>query len=108
MATNGKRKHPLLAGVLIGAILAAIAAAGAWAGEKLLPWLRVQKLAAAEVPAWVDVQLIPVDGDSRRGTRLEGVNDIVIHYVGNPGTTARQNRSWYENPESEVSSHFIV
>lgn len=32
----------------------------------------------------------------------------MIHYVGNPGTTARQNRNWYANPESEVSSHFLV
>lgn len=94
---------------LVTAVMLVAFAAGAfWATEKIVPWLRVQKLARAEVPQWVDVQLIHVDGHSRRGTRLEGVEDIVIHYVGNPGTTAQQNRNWYENPESTVSSHFVV
>lgn len=68
----------------------------------------VQELAKLEVPDYVDVQLIEVDGASRRGTELSGVRDIVIHYVGNPGTTAAQNRGWYVNPQSTVSSHFLV
>lgn len=68
----------------------------------------LQRLVQAQVPEWVDVQIIPVDGASRRGEALEDVRDIVIHYVGNPGTTARQNRSYYTNPDSEVSSHFVV
>ena len=88
---------PLLAVVLL-------VAAGLWVS----PQLRAQKLARAQAPEWVDVQLIGVDGDSRRGEKLEGVEDIVIHYVGNPGTTEKQNRGWYENPESSVSSHFVV
>ena len=40
------------------------------------------------------------------------LNAVVIHYVGNPGTTAAQNRSYFENiietKEASVSSHFIV
>lgn len=59
-------------------------------------------------PDWVDVQLIDVDGHSRRGVKLEEINDIVIHYVGNPGTTAQQNRNYFNNPDSSVSSHFLV
>lgn len=61
-----------------------------------------------KAPDWVDVQIISVDGEARRGEALEGVNDIVIHYVGNPGTTAQQNRNYYNNPESGVSSHFVI
>ena len=80
-----------------------------WAAvPAVLPWLRVQLLVRADTPEWVDAELIAVDGESRRGEKLTGLEDIVIHYVGNPGTTARQNRGWYENPESSVSSHFIV
>lgn len=60
------------------------------------------------VPDWVDVQLIDVDGHSRRGVKLEEINDIVVHYVGNPGTTAQQNRNYFNNPDSSVSSHFLV
>lgn len=70
--------------------------------------LRVDKLALTEVPQWVDVQIIGVDGTSRRGIELEDIQSIVIHYVANPGSTAQQNHDWYANPESEVSSHFLV
>ena len=76
--------------------------------NSILPRAQVLKLAAIEIPDWIDRQMIGVDGDSRRGIPLEGVRDIVIHYVGNPGTTAQQNRDYYANPASEVSSHFIV
>lgn len=76
--------------------------------SRLLGGLRVQELSLVEVPEWVDAQIIPVDGGSRRGQQLKDIRNIVIHYVGNPGTTAQQNHDWYENPESEVSSHFLV
>lgn len=65
-------------------------------------------LATVSVPDYVDVQIIDIDGDSRRGEKLDGFNDVVIHYVGNPGSTAQGNRDYYANPESEVSSHFVV
>lgn len=68
----------------------------------------VEKLALTEIPPWVDVQIIEEDGISRSGKKLEDIENIVIHYVGNPGSTAQQNRDWYANPESEVSSHFLV
>lgn len=61
-----------------------------------------------EVPDWIDVQIIDIDGESRQGILLDGVNDIVVHYVGNPGTTAQQNHDYYTNPDSEVSSHFVI
>lgn len=69
---------------------------------------RVERLALTAAPEWVDVQLIHVDGTSRRGEKLEDLRNIVIHYVANPGSTALQNRNWYANPDSEVSSHFLV
>lgn len=68
----------------------------------------VRRLETLEVPSYVDVQIIDIDGTSRRGTSLSDINDIVIHYVGNPGTSAQANRNWYANPSSNVSSHFIV
>lgn len=68
----------------------------------------VEKLALAQVPAWVDAQIIEVDGISRRGEKLEDIRSIVIHYVANPGSTAQANHDWYVNPESSVSSHFLI
>lgn len=69
---------------------------------------KVEVLKTAEVPEWVRVDLIDEDGAARRGDNLEGIKDIVIHYVGNPGTTAKQNRDFFNNPGVNVSSHFVV
>lgn len=60
------------------------------------------------LPDYVKKEIIPVNGVGRRGEELEGVRDIVIHYVGNPGTTAEQNRSYFAQPETQVSSHFLI
>lgn len=65
-----------------------------------------------ETPEWVTQDLLPVNPYSRPGEPLEEVNGIVIHYVGNPGTTAAQNHSFFENlaqtGETYASSHFLV
>ena len=49
---------------------------------------------------------------SRPGDALKEVNGIVIHYVGNPGTSAENNRNYFENlkdtKERSASSHYIV
>ena len=105
----GKKKHSLAwllfpLGMLLGSLfLTVLPQLGISLGGS-----RVERLALVEVPAYVDVQIIPVDGVSRRGTQLEDVQNIVIHYVANPGSSAQQNRNWYANPESEVSSHFLI
>ena len=62
----------------------------------------------SEVPSWVDVQLVRVNGSGRRGEAIGPIHDIAIHYVGNPGTTAQQNRDFYNNPDTQVSSHFLI
>lgn len=61
-----------------------------------------------EFPSWIDVQIVPVNGVGRRGIPLEGLKNIVIHYVGNPATTAQQNHDYYAQADTQVSSHFIV
>ena len=76
--------------------------------NEIVPREKVFELAATSAPDWVDQQIIKVDGDSRRGVMLEGVRNIVIHYVGNPGATAQQNRDYYANPSSEGSSHYVI
>ncbi len=71
--------------------------------------------AAVVTPDWIDVQLLDENPYSRPGTPLERINDIVVHYTANPGTTAQQNRNYFnslaqQNGESatSVSSHFII
>jgi len=69
---------------------------------------KVARLAKIKMPAWIDVDIIPKDSDSRRREYLEDFGGIVIHYVGNPGTGAKQNRNYYANPGTQVNSHFLV
>ena len=72
------------------------------------PISTLEDLGTLQVPNYVSVQIIDVDYASRRGIKLTGINDIVLHYVGNPGTSAQDNRDWYAESNSEVSSHFVV
>lgn len=64
------------------------------------------------VPDWVTQAYLPVNEFSRPGLPLEKVNGVVVHYVGNPETTAEQNRSYFNNlsqtGETYASSHFII
>lgn len=93
---------------LFTVFLLLLALLGNFLAGHLLPLCKVIQLAEVTVPEWVDVQLIHKDGASRRGVPLEGVRDIVIHYVGNPGTTAQQNRDYFDSAASEVSAHFVI
>ena len=50
---------------------------------------------------------------SRPGTPLTDLNGVVVHYTGNAGTTAEQNRSYFENLKTGedgtyASSHFVI
>ena len=60
----------------------------------------------------IDVELLTINPYSRPGTQSEKINNIVIHYTANPGTTAKQNRNYFEglkdSRKAKASSHFIV
>ena len=63
------------------------------------------------IPDWVVQDILPINEYSRPGIALSEVNGVVVHYTGNPGTTAEQNRSYYKNlaetKETYASSHFV-
>ena len=79
-------------------------------------WLtrdRGPEAADVAVPDYVEQDYLTVNEWSRPGMELEHINGVVIHYVGNPGTTARANRNYFESLSSGVegtyaSSHFVV
>ena len=56
--------------------------------------------------------ILPLNPYSRPGTPLETIDGVVVHYVGNPGTSAAANRSFFANlavtHETYASAHFIV
>ena len=65
------------------------------------------------VPDYVEQDLLPMNQWSRPGTTLERIDGVVIHYVGNPDTTAQANRNYFASLASGeegtyASSHFIV
>ena len=77
-------------------------------GQRVVPGHRVSRLGGLAAPSWVEQEFIRVDGHSRSGVELTAVNDIVIHYVGNPGSTAQANRNYFDSDASNVSSHYVV
>jgi len=58
------------------------------------------------LPEYITEDLLLVNDFSRCGDKLTQVNAIVIHYVGNPNTTAWQNVNYFRN--LAVSSHLVV
>ncbi|MDD4066627.1 MAG: N-acetylmuramoyl-L-alanine amidase [Clostridia bacterium] len=57
-------------------------------------------------------KLIEVNKMSRPAYARKGVEKIVVHYVGNPNTTAEANRNYFNNLKNQnntyASSHYIV
>ncbi|MBQ4612498.1 MAG: N-acetylmuramoyl-L-alanine amidase [Clostridia bacterium] len=68
---------------------------------------RVETLKTAAVPAWVQAAYID-EGGARSGHALADFTGVVVHYVGNPGTTAMGNRNYFNQPTTEVVSHFVI
>ena len=59
-----------------------------------------------------DVDLLTINSYSRPGIAMDDVNGIVIHYTANPGSTAVQNRNYFEGLKdshiTKASAHFVV
>ena len=60
----------------------------------------------------IDVQLLDVNPYSRPGTQSDGITGIVIHYTANPGSSAQDNRDYFnglqDSHETKASSNFVV
>ena len=60
----------------------------------------------------MDVQLLTPNEYSRPQIPLEDIGGIVIHYTANPGTTAQENRNYFEGLKDTgatyASSHFVI
>lgn len=69
---------------------------------------RVEKAESLVLPDWIDEQIIRKHTTARTGIKLTDVKNIVIHYVGNPNTSAQNNRDYFNASATTVSSHFVV
>ena len=60
----------------------------------------------------IDVQLLDVNPYSRPGIQSSGITGIVIHYTANPGSSAQDNRDYFnglkDSHETQASSNFVV
>lgn len=81
-----------------------------YAYQALEPGLSIPVQSGIRMPAWITQDLLRQGADSRPGTAIGPIRHIVIHYVGNVGSSAKQNRDYFEaNVDGRrVSSHFIV
>ena len=73
--------------------------------------LAKQNVKVKEPPEF-EVDLLTVNEYSRPGFAMNKINVIVIHYTANPGTTAKQNRDYFEglkdSHQTKASSHFVI
>lgn len=60
----------------------------------------------------IQIRYLTPNPYSRSKTELKKINGVVIHYTANPGTTAENNRNYFEGlaetKKTSVSSHFII
>ncbi len=105
---NRRKKNKFKSWMIAIMIMIALIILVVWGRGYLEDKLQVQNLGKTKSPQWIDKQIIEKDGVSRNGKKLDCVKDIVIHYVGNPGSTAQGNHDFYVSPQSNVSSHFVV
>lgn len=94
----------LLSGMVAGVVLA----------YNFMKEPRIQGVKASKFekhPAWEEA-LLTVNEYSRPGNALSKVDNVYVHYTANPGTSAHQNRSYFQNlaetKEVKASSHFII
>ena len=99
----------LIAGITVERIVKTVRAGQA--AEPVVQEYVEDEKKVADPPEYT-VDLLTVNPYSRPGTALEQVNGIVIHYTANPGTTAKQNRDYFEglslSGETSASSHFVI
>ncbi|MCI2062883.1 MAG: peptidoglycan recognition protein family protein [Eubacteriaceae bacterium] len=100
-----RRRRRRTAGIMLFVLVASVLIFG---GMKVLTLIKVHNLASLEVPSYVTQEYLTEDGHHRTGKSLTGIKNIVIHYTANPGSTAQENRDYFNQSTTYVSSHFIV
>lgn len=60
----------------------------------------------------IDEQLLTINEYSRPGDKTDAIEYVVIHYLGNPKTTAQQNHDYFESLKDlknvSMSANFVI
>ena len=103
---KNKRKRRIVKKLFLGAILMLIAS------FTLMLLSIILKPKIIKNPPPFDVNLLTINEYSRSGEANNKIKGIVVHYTANPGTTAAQNRNYFEGLKdskiTKASSHFII
>ena len=107
-----RSKRPVKGHTFSWKLLLLLAVAGV-----LFLFLRPYLLSSKSLPPvleedWITVDLLPENPYSRPQIPLKQVNGVVVHYTGNPNTSAEANRSYFaglaRSGETYASSHFLI
>ncbi len=115
-------KHKIPAVTTLALLLSLAIGCGIGVGAGYFLWGRAMEkpytvnLRSIEAPDWIQQKFIRKNIFSRPDVSLKRVDNIVIHYVANPGTSAEANRLYFDSladqdPQksgTSASSHFIV
>lgn len=104
---RNRQRRRLIRRLLLFALLAVCVTATVLTAPSRRAARRVRVLEKATVPDWVQEAYIDNE-NARSGARLADFSGVVIHYVGNPATTAMGNRHYFNQPTTTVVSHFVV
>lgn len=113
---TAKRRGFPFAAVFMALVVGVLAGLGG--GYYVWGWERpyTVDLKAVEVPDWVKQEFIRENIFSRPDVSRRKINNIVLHYVANPGSSAEGNRNYFDSLADQdsqkggtsTSSHFIV
>ena len=107
-----KKRRPRFRFVLLCVLVVLVLANGVFLALRLAGGTEAEAKGVA-VPDYVTKNLLPRNRYSRPGSVLKNIEGVVIHYVGNPGTSAKANRNYFATlalgrEKIYASSHFIV
>ena len=113
---TAKRRGFPFAAVFMALVVGVLAGLGG--GYYVWGWERpyTVDLKAVEVPDWVKQEFIRKNIFSRPDVSRRKINNIVLHYVANPGSSAEGNRNYFDSLADQdsqkggtsTSSHFMV
>lgn len=102
----------VIAVILISGVVQLVKAIRGKDGTSPVSAQNIQTEKVVLTPPDYDVQLLTINDYSRPGLAIDEVTGIVVHYTANPGTSAQQNRDYFEGlkdtHETSVSSHFVI